>query len=113
MEENKKDLETSEVVEQNKENVIPEETKVEVQVGEKKKGILIRLIASMIDQTVAIGVSVGLLFLFDGILRLFGLFVAQRQPIFFIIFVIVNVIYSPIMESTKVKATLGRKLLKL
>ncbi|SHI47617.1 RDD family protein [Clostridium cavendishii DSM 21758] len=135
MDENKKDLETTEAIGENGENInqeihqeeikellnnqeevkkeTKEEVKEEVKISTEKKGILLRLIASIIDQTIAIGLSVALLFVFNAILKIFGYEVAQRQPVFFIIFVIVNVIYSPIMESTKVKATLGRKLLKL
>lgn len=80
---------------------------------QKKAGFFPRLIAGFIDQTLLIALALGLLFLFDAILRLIGYYVVDRASIFFIIYVIVNVIYPSITESTKLDGTLGKWLLKI
>lgn len=79
----------------------------------KKVDFFPRLIAAFVDQAVALAISIGLLFAFDGILRLIGFFIADRPTMFFIIYVAVNVLYSPILESTKLRATLGKYLLRI
>lgn len=81
----------------------------------KKSGFFPRLIAAFIDQTISIGLAVGLLYLFDAIIRLkfIGYFVSDRTSVFFIIYVIVNVLYPSITESTKLNGTFGKWLLKI
>lgn len=79
----------------------------------KKVDFFPRLIAAFVDQAIALAISIGLLFAFDGILRLIGFFIADRPTMFFIIYVAVNVLYSPILESTKLRATVGKYLLRI
>lgn len=103
-----------EVVEDNNldQNVIEEMLTVEeVQEDSKIIKFLKRILASVADQIIAVALSLVAIVLFDLILRLFGLYIADRQPIFLIIYVIVNILYSPICESTKLKKTIGKKVI--
>lgn len=103
-----------EVVEDNNldQNVIEEMLTVEeVQEDSKIIKFLKRILASVADQIIAVALSLVSIVLFDLILRLFGLYIADRQPIFLIIYVIVNILYSPICESTKLGKTIGKKVI--
>lgn len=68
-----------------------------------------RALASAIDQIIVIAISFLLLVVFDFALRALGFYVTQRQPIFFIIYVLVNIVYEAICSSTKLKKTIGKK----
>ena len=93
-------------------NVIEEMLTVEeVQEDSKTIKFLKRILASVADQIIAIALSLASIVLFDLILRLFGLYIADRQPMFLIIYVIVNILYSPICESTKLGKTIGKKVI--
>lgn len=93
-------------------NVIEEMLTVEeVQEDSKIIKFLKRILASVADQIIAVALSLVSIVLFDLILRLFGLYIADRQPIFLIIYVIVNILYSPICESTKLNKTIGKKVI--
>ena len=93
-------------------NVIEEMLTVEeVQEDSKTIKFLKRILASVADQIIAVALSLVSIILFDLILRLFGLYIADRQPIFLIIYVIVNILYSPICESTKLGKTIGKKVI--
>lgn len=130
MEDNKNNVEVNESIEEMKQEIhqeeikellkdFKEEEKVEEKVEDvnekksKKGGFLSKLVASILDETLIVAVSFAFLYLFDAIIKLAGLFVAQKQPVFFIIVVVLNIIYAPIMESTKVKTTVGKALLKI
>lgn len=126
MEDNKNGLEV-ESIEEMKQEIHQEEIKEllkdfkEEEKGEDvndkkptKGGFLLKLIASILDETLIVAVSFALLYLFDAIIKLTaGLFVAQKQPVFFIIVIVANIIYAPIIEATKVKTTVGKALLKI
>ena len=93
-------------------NVIEEMLTVEeVQEDSKTIKFLKRILASVADQIIAVALSLISIVLFDLILRLFGLYIADRQPMFLIIYVIVNILYSPICESTKLGKTIGKKVI--
>lgn len=93
-------------------NVIEEMLTVE-EIHEDSKGIkfLKRLLSSIMDQIIVVAMSLLAIVLFDLILKVFGFYVAERQPIFLIIYVIVNILYYPICESTKLKNTIGKKVI--
>ena len=93
-------------------NVIEEMLTVEeVKEDSKIVKFLKRILASVADQIIAVALSLISIVLFDLILRLFGLYIADRQPIFLIIYVIVNILYSPICESTKLNKTIGKRVI--
>lgn len=99
---------TKEVMEENMviEEVI-EETKREE--DSKELRLFKRILAGVIDQIISISVALLLLIVTDLILKIFGFYIASREPMFLIMYVIVNIIYGPICASTKLKDTIGRK----
>lgn len=70
-----------------------------------------KILASAIDQIIVIAVSLLLLVVFDFTLRVLGLYIAERQPIFLFIYVLVNIVYGPICDSTKLKKTIGKRVI--
>ncbi|MGG7142306.1 hypothetical protein ACQPVP_02430 [Clostridium nigeriense] len=80
---------------------------------EDGKGIkfLKKLLAGIIDQIISIAISLLLLIVFDLILKVIGLYIAEREPMFLIMYIIVNILYIPICTSTKLKETIGRKII--
>ena len=87
----------------------------EIQKDESKedsKGIKFakRIFTTIVDQIISLSIALILLMVFDYILKLVGLYVAERQPMFLIVYIIVNIIYAPICESTRLKKTIGRKI---
>lgn len=97
-----------EAMEENKsiEEVI-EETKREE--DSKALKFFKRILAGVVDQIISIAVALLLLIVTDLLLKLFGFYIAEREPMFLIMYVIVNIIYGPICVSTKLKDTIGRK----
>lgn len=117
-------VENKEVVE-NTEDEIKEETKVlvedfedeskdeiEEESIEKKPGFLKKILSGIIDQILSIAISLLALVLFDAIIKLFGFQVSDREPMFLIMYIITNVLYRPILEASKLKETIGGKLIK-
>lgn len=92
-----------------------DENNEEVEKAPKSKlaSFFARLIAMVLDQTILIGLSFALLYLFELALKPVGLMVVDRPSIYFIIFVISNIFYGPITESTKLKNTVGKSILKI
>lgn len=110
-----KELNNEEVIKDNKleENPIEEMLAIdEIHEDSKFMKFLKKLLSSVADQIITIGLSLVGIVLFDFILKLFGLYIAERQPMFLIIYVIVNILYSPICESTKLNKTIGKKVIK-
>lgn len=107
-----KDEVINEVVEENKVvEPVNEEVSEEKEIKEDSKGLIFfkRLLAGAIDQIISIALALVLLIVFDLLLKLFGFYIAEREPMFLIMYVIVNIIYGPICASTKLKDTIGRK----
>ncbi len=78
---------------------------------EEKISVLNSLNAVIIDQAIIGGASFAGLYIFDGLLRLSaGHFVSDKVGMYLTIYAIFNVLYPIIMESSKLKNTLGRKL---
>ncbi|MPQ44347.1 RDD family protein [Clostridium tarantellae] len=79
----------------------------------KKPSFFKRLVQSVIDEAIILLISLLLLFLIDLILRPMGYFIAERVPFYFIIFVLANIFYAPILKATKLSGTIGEKIMKL
>ncbi|MFD3157228.1 hypothetical protein ACFIJ5_10270 [Haloimpatiens sp. FM7330] len=108
------------MTEENKTNV-EEEKEMEISQCEKtsqnkgKNTFLNLLGVSLIDQAIAICVSlVGFLLINNVILKASGYEVrSEYKALFFlIIYIIVNVFYRSVCESSKLKTTVGRKVIK-
>lgn len=78
---------------------------------EEKKGVVRELLAGVVDQIVVMASSLVVLLVFNLILKIFGYYVVEKQPMFLIIYVIINIIYAPICKQFKLKETVGRKVL--
>ena len=107
-----KDEVINEAVEENK-VIEPVNAEVygETEVKEDSKGLIFfkKILAGAIDQIISIALSLLLLIVVDFLLKLFGFYIAEREPMFLIMYIIVNIIYGPICASTKLKDTIGRK----
>lgn len=106
-------IEKKEVVVENVENIIAEEniedTKEEIKV--ESKGLVNELLAGVLDQIVVALVALVTLLVFNLVLKIFGYYIAEKQPMFLIIYVIINIIYAPVCKKFKIKETLGKKVL--
>jgi hypothetical protein len=105
------------LVEAIEEEKIDEEKKGLIEGFEDKKveeepGFLKRFLSGIIDQILSIAISLLLLVIFDAIIKLIGFQVSDRESMFLIMYIITNVLYRPILETTKLKETIGRKLIK-
>lgn len=98
---------TNEAMEEIKVIETVEETKKEE--DSKALKFFKRILAGVVDQIISIAVALLLLIVTDLLLKLFGFYIAEREPMFLIMYVIVNIIYGPICVSTKLKDTIGRK----
>lgn len=69
------------------------------------------LLVGMIDQIIVSSVALITLLLLNLVLKLFGYHIVEKQPMFLIIYVIINIIYQPICKKIRLKETVGRKVL--
>lgn len=95
--------------------VINEEQWKEAEGIKKKSGFGSKLLASLLDQVFCVGTSIILLFVTSVIINMFGyrFVLLGKYNIGIILYIIVNILYGPIMTSSKLKNTFGRTLLKL
>ncbi|MFL0194859.1 hypothetical protein ACJDU8_04620 [Clostridium sp. WILCCON 0269] len=68
-----------------------------------------KLKASIIDTVITSLVSLGILYLFDAILRVIGYQVVDMKGMFIIVFIIILILYPFIMSKCKYKKTIGEK----
>lgn len=89
------------------ETVNLEEIKTEV-----KENIIIKeLLSGAIDQIIVLLVALATLVVFNLILKLFGYYIAERQPMFLIIYVLINILYPIVCKRLKINVTIGKKVL--
>lgn len=79
---------------------------------EPVKGFFSRLMTGVIDQCIVIGSSLIALLIMDGVVRLLGYYTAERVPVFFLFYVLANIIYPLIMQGTRFRATFGNRLFR-
>ncbi|MGL4654748.1 MAG: hypothetical protein ACRCWM_02510 [Sarcina sp.] len=80
--------------------------------GEPVKGFFSRLMTGVIDQCIVIGSSLIALLIMDGVVRLLGYYIVERVPVFFLLYVLANIIYPLIMQGTRFRATFGNRLFR-
>lgn len=129
MEDNNKEFNNGENADKNKDEAVNEsaaegilenlveddsiEVKEVIEKAEKKKnkgGFFNKLMVSVVDQAFLLAVSLGVLFVFDFVIRFIGYQVVDRVGIYFIIYVLTNVLYNPILRSSSLKNTIGEKI---
>jgi uncharacterized RDD family membrane protein YckC len=72
-----------------------------------------RLGASIVDEVSKLILSIALLYIFEGLLKLAGYYISQKFTMLFIIFIVVSILYTSIMENIKDGKTIGKKLMNL
>lgn len=92
-----------------------EETEVleEVEISDSKGSFIKSLCAVITDEAIIGIVSIILLYIFEGLLKINGYFVTQKISFTFILFVLVSIIYNSVMENIKDGKTVGKKLFNL
>lgn len=87
----------------------------EVKEMKKKSTFGSNLLASILDQVFCVGISIIILFITSAIINMFGyrFVLLGNYNMFFIIYILVNILYNPIIMASKLKNTFGRTLLKL
>ncbi|MEG0237971.1 MAG: RDD family protein [Clostridium sp.] len=122
MDMNKKDdniteevLENNDLVEEFLEEDIVEENNEPEKVIEEidiKPSFLKRLLASLLDQAILIGVAALLLVVFNFLIGFIGFMVAMPSPMLLIFFGVLNVFYIPVFER-KNRRTIGKRILAI
>lgn len=111
--------ETNSQVDTVQENIIEEEPSLDKKTEENKinmgknTNILSSLLAVVIDEAVVLGVSSILLFLADFIMKFLGYYITGKVEMFVIILVVLNIIYTTVMETSKLSGTLGKVITSL
>ncbi|MBB6622695.1 hypothetical protein [Clostridium gasigenes] len=109
-------IEETEVVSESVEEILVKESLVEdIQVEDKQKVkdncFIKELLVGVIDQIVVIAGALATLLVFNLILKIFGYYVSEKETIFLIIYILINIIYVPVCKMLKLKETVGRKIL--
>lgn len=82
--------------------------KNDITAGFKPTGFFSSLLSIAIDEVVILGVSAALLYISDFIMMFLGYYISQKLDMLFVIFLIVNLIYTAAMETSKFSGTLGK-----
>lgn len=77
-----------------------------------EKGFFSRLMSAVLDQCIVVACSFASLLIIDGCSRLFGYYITERVEVFFIVYVLTNIIYPTIMQGTRFKTTFGNRLFR-
>lgn len=78
---------------------------------EEENGLLRMLVAQVIDQIIIILISLMIVFIFAAILSFAGYYIISVASVLLIAYVIINILYRPIMKVSPLGETLGGKLI--
>lgn len=78
---------------------------------EEENGLLRMLVAQVIDQIIIILISLMIVFIFAAILSFAGYYIISVASVLLIAYVIINILYRPIMKASSLGETLGGKLI--
>ncbi|MBN1066861.1 RDD family protein [Clostridium botulinum] len=81
--------------------------------NEENSSLLKKIFASVIDQLITISISGIALIIFDFIIRFMGYKVSMPIGILIIFYFIVNALYMPLMEKTKLRKSIGRRIINI
>lgn len=109
-------IEETEVVSESVEEILVKESLIEdIQVEDKQKVkdncFIKELLVGVVDQIVVIAEALVTLLVFNLILKIFGYYVSEKETIFLIIYILINIIYVPVCKKLKLEETVGRKVL--
>ncbi|SFC30395.1 hypothetical protein [Clostridium uliginosum] len=92
------------------EDCINEDIKKEINY---KPSLLLKLFSTAIDQIVTLAISGIVLVIFDFILKVIGYNVLMPLAFLLIFYYLVNVLYTPIVEKTRLKKSIGKRILNI
>lgn len=78
----------------------------------KKPGVMAHLGSNIIDQCICLIISMALVFAVAFILPFAGYRVANTAMVMVAVYIVVNILYTTIMESSKSGKTFGKKIFK-
>lgn len=78
---------------------------------EEENGLLRMLVAQVIDQIIIILISLMIVFIFAAILSFAGYYIMSVASVLLIAYIIINILYRPIMKASPLGETLGGKLI--
>ena len=78
---------------------------------EEENGLLRMLVAQVIDQIIIILISLMIVFIFAAILSFAGYYIISVASVLLIAYIIINILYRPIMKASPLGETLGGKLI--
>ncbi len=78
---------------------------------EEENGLLRMLVAQVIDQIIIILISLMIIFIFAAILSFAGYYIISVASVLLIAYIIINILYRPIMKASPLGETLGGKLI--
>lgn len=78
---------------------------------EEENGLLRMLVAQVIDQIMIILISLMIVFIFAAILSFAGYYIISVASVLLIAYIIINILYRPIMKASPLGETLGGKLI--
>ena len=106
-------VEEKEILEEKEINEADEIEEVQKEIGEPKVSFIKSLSAIALDEVLIGIISILLFYIFEALLRLGGYFISQKINMIFVLFVVVSILYTSIMEASKAGKTIGKKLLNL
>lgn len=106
-------IEEKEVAGTSVEEILLQDETVEVEEKtEVEENIIVKeLLSGVIDQIAVSLMALATLVIFNLVLKLFGYYIAEKQPMFLIIYVIINIIYPVVCKRLKIKVKIGEKVL--
>lgn len=66
------------------------------------------LLAIVIDEIVVLGLSAAILFISNFIMQFLGYYISEKLSMLFVLFLVINIIYTAAMEASKFNGTLGK-----
>ena len=78
---------------------------------EEENGLLRMLVAQVIDQIIIILISLMIVFIFAAVLSFAGYYIISVASVLLIAYIIINILYRPIMKASPLGETLGGKLI--
>jgi hypothetical protein len=90
-----------------------EETEEQGGIVEPKGSFIKNFSAIIVDEVIIGIISIILLYIFDALLKSGGYSISQKSSMLFLIFVVVSILYTSIMETVKAGKTVGKKLLNI
>ncbi len=78
---------------------------------EEENGILRMIVAQVIDQIIILLISLMIVLIFAAIISFTGYYIVSVASVLLIAYVIINILYRPIMKASPLGETLGGKLI--